>query len=395
MRNVLITGAGQTDVAEHWDEDLRHLGYYALRDALEESGVARVDGLFVGNMLAGEITRQEQVGALVADFAGLRGVEAVRAEAAGASGAAALRLGFLAVASGAMDVAIVLGVEKFSDQAGGEITAALGTSLDADFEGSQGLTATAAAALLMRRYMHQYSARLEDFAPFSVNAHANAATNPHAMYHNRVTAESYRRAPMVATPVNLFDQAPLGDGAAAVVLVAEELARDLPPRKAGGTEGGPRIRIAASAAATDALALHDRRDLLYFEAAYNAAVRAYEMAGIGPSDVDVFETYDACSIFSVLTLEACGFARRGEGLELGHNGSIALPGAIPVSTFGGLKARGDAGGATGVYQIVELVQQLRGAAGDNQVPHARWGMGLSLGGAAATAVVHVLTTIEP
>jgi acetyl-CoA C-acetyltransferase len=183
--------------------------------------VARVDGLFVGNMLAGEITRQEQVGALVADFAGLRGVEAVRAEAAGASGAAALRMGFLAVASGAMDVAIVLGVEKFSDQAGGG-SSALGTALDAI---SRLAGPDPARRALMRRYMHQ-TGQTGGFAPFSVNAHANAATNPHAMYRNRVTAESYRRAPMVATPVNLFDQAPLGDGAAAVVLVAEELARD-------------------------------------------------------------------------------------------------------------------------------------------------------------------------
>jgi acetyl-CoA C-acetyltransferase len=385
VRPVAIAGIGQTAVAEHWDEDLRHLGYYALRAALDDAGVGRVDGVFVGNMLAGTLGHQEHVAALVADFAGLRGIEAIKVEAAGAAGGAALRLGFLAVASGAMDVALVLGVEKFSEQAGSPVTAALSTALDSDFEAAQGLTPAAAAALLMRRYMHETGTRLADFAGFSVNAHANAASNPRAMYRNRISPEAYARAPMVADPVNLFDQAPLGDGAAAAVLVPAELAVERSARV---------VTIAASAAATDALALHDRHDLLHFESVYAAAVRAYEMAGLGPGDIDVLELHDAYGVYSALVLEAAGFAPRGEGVRLAQPEQIGLMGRLPLSTFGGLKARGDAGGASGMYQVVELVEQLRGTAGDNQVPNARLGMSVAVGGTGASALVHILKAEE-
>jgi acetyl-CoA C-acetyltransferase len=237
------------------------------------------------------------------------------------------------------------------------------------------------AALMMRRYMHEYGVALADFAGFSVNAHNNGAANPQAMFRNRLKAERFAGAPVVADPVNLFDMAPLADGAAAVIVTNSERAMDMVPKP---------VRIAGSALATDSLALHDRRDPLWLAAAEQSAQRALAMAGVTPGDVDLFELHDSYTVLAALSLEAAGYAGRGEGWQLARDGEIGRDGRIPISTFGGLKARGNPVGATGLYQIVEVVRQLRGEAGDCQVAGARIGMAQNLGGSGATAVTHVL-----
>ena len=375
MTNVSIIGAGQTDVREHWETSIRHLAWYAIEAALDDAHV------YVGNMLSGQLSNQNHLGALVADFAGLRGVEAMTVEAADASGGAAMRQAVLAVESGLVDTALVVGVEKVTDETGSPVLAALATSLDSDYEVIHGQTLSGAGALLMRRYMHTYGVQLADFAGFSVNAHANAAANPRAMYRNRLKPEAFAAAPMVADPGSLFDEAPTGDGAAAVILTRADRAGDMVAQP---------VQVAASALATDALALHDRRDPLWLRAAEASARRALAAAGLSPEDIDVFELHDSFTVMAALALEACGFAARGEGWTLARDGAIRRDGRIPISTFGGLKARGNPVGATGVYQIVELVQQLRGKAGDCQVANARIGLAQNLGGTGATAVTHVL-----
>ena len=385
MRDVAIIGIGQTKVGEHWDLGLRHLALEALQAAMKDAGVERADALYVGNMLSGELTGQEHLGALIADFAGLRGIEAVKIEAACGSGAAAVRMGYIAVAGGLADVVLVVGVEKMTDYLGPRVTAALAMAADADYEASQGVSFVALNALLMRRYMHEFGYRKEDFAPFAVNAHANGMNNPNAMFHLKVTPESYARAPMIADPVNLLDSSPVCDGAAAVVLAPIEWARQL---------DHPVVRIAASAIGTDALAIHDRRDPLTLEGAALSAHRAYQQAGLGPKEIDLFELHDAFSIMAALSLEAAGFAEKGKGVRLALDGEITLHGRVPIATMGGLKARGHPVGATGVYQIVEVVQQLRGEAGANQVPDARIGMAQNIGGSGATVITHILERIE-
>ncbi|HEY76095.1 MAG TPA: thiolase domain-containing protein [Thermoflexia bacterium] len=385
MRDVAIIGIGQTKVGEHWDLGLRHLALEALQAAMKDAGVERVDGLYVGNMLSGELTGQEHLGALIADFAGLRGVEAVKIEAACGSGAAALRMGYVAVAGGLADVVLVVGVEKMTDYLGPKVTAALAMAADADYEASQGVSFVALNALLMRRYMHEFGYRKEDFAPFAVNAHANGMNNPYAMFHINVTPESYARAAMIADPVNLLDSSPVCDGAAAVVLAPVELARQLPH---------PVVRIAASAIGTDTVAIHDRRDPLTLEGAALSVHRAYQQAGVRPEDIDLFELHDAFSIMAALSLEAAGFAEKGKGVQMALDGEITLHGRVPIATMGGLKARGHPVGATGVYQIVEVVQQLRGEAGANQVPNARIGMAQNIGGSGATVITHILERVE-
>ncbi len=381
MRNVAIIGVGQTAVGEHWGVSLRHLALGALQAAMTDAGVMNADALYVGNMLSGELEGQEHLGALVADFAGLRGIEAFKIEAACGSGAAALRMGYIAVAGGLADIVIVVGVEKMTDTLGPDTTAALAMAADADYEAAHGASFVTINALLMRRYMHEYGYSHQDFAPFAVNAHRNAVNNPYAMFRFPVSSEKFGRARMISDPINLLDSSPICDGAAAVVLAPIDAARNRSTAAVG---------IAASAVGTDTVAVHDRGDPLALAGARLSTQRAYSQAGVQAVDIDLFELHDAFSIMAALSLEAAGFADKGRGLALALDGEIGIDGRIPVTTMGGLKARGHPVGATGIYQTVEVVQQLRGLAGENQVPNARIGMAQNIGGSGATVITHIL-----
>ncbi len=385
MRDVAIIGIGQTKVGEHWEQSLKGLATEAILGAIQDARIERVDSLYIGNMLSGELAGQEHLGALVSDFAGLRGVEAVKIEAACGSGAAALRMGYVAVAGELADFVVVAGVEKMTDRPSDTVTAGLAMAADGDFEAQNGLSFVALNALLMRRYMYEYGVRHEEFAPFAINAHQNAVNNPYAMFPFTVTADDFRRAKMIADPINLLDSSPVCDGAAAVVLCPVEMARRFNEHP---------VRIRASAIATDSIALHDRRDLLGLEGAALSARKAYSQAGLGPQDIDLFEVHDAFTIMSVLSLEAAGFAERGKGVRLGQDGEISIGGRVPITTMGGLKARGHPVGATGVYQIAEVVTQLRGQAGKNQVPDARVGMAQNIGGSGATVITTILEAMD-
>lgn len=381
MRQVAIIGIGQTPVSEHWDTSIKELAREAIVAAMIDAGRDRIDGLYVGNMLSGMSAGQENLGTLIADWVGLVGIEALKVEAACGSGAAAIRAGIIAVGSGQLDSVIAVGVEKMTESLPSETTAALATAADADYEASHGLSFVAINALVMQRYLYEYGWKHTDFANFSINAHANALSNPFARLHERVTQEGYNKARMVAEPINLMDASPIGDGAAAVLLIpAEKL-------KPGD---GPVIEIAGSGAATDTLAVHSRHDPMWLSAAEKSVRQAYSQAGAGPKDIDIFELHDAFSIMSALSLEACGFAERGQGPRLALDGEISLTGRIPITTRGGLKARGHPVGATGVYQVVEVVQQLRGEAGKTQVDGARIGMAQNIGGSGATIITHIL-----
>ncbi len=380
MRDVSVVGIGQTRVKEHWDKSLRDLAVEAVLAAMKDAHVDFAEALYIGNMLSGELTGQENLGALIADQVGLAGIEALKVEAACGGGGAALHVGYLAVASGQYDAVIVAGAEKLTESSNCNTTATLAMAADADYEAIHGISFVALNALLMRRYMHEYDLVPEDFAAFSLNSHANAANNPYAMFRSPITLDQYKRARNVADPISVMDSAPIGDGAAAMVLMATDRLNGNRARS---------VKIAASAIATDALALHDRRDPLWLCAVEKSSQKAYAQAKITPKDIDVFEAHDAFSIMSVMSLEASGFAERGRGALLGREREIGLQGKVPISTMGGLKARGHPVGATGVYQAIEVVEQLRGEAGKNQVPNAQVGMTQSLGGVAANAVTHI------
>jgi acetyl-CoA C-acetyltransferase len=386
MTDVVIAGIGQTEVGEQWELGLRDLAFAAIQDALKDTGGLKPQALFVANMLAPNLSRQAHVGALLADFAGLNGIEAVTVEAAGASGGAALRQGYLAIASGMVDVALIVGVEKFTDKVGAAVDEALSTASDSDFEAIQGMTPTAQAALLMKRYMHENNVPADGFAGFALTAHLNGVANKYAMYQKAIKPEVYAKAEMVSDPLNMFDAAPNADGAAALILTR----RDFLPREFKN----PLVKIAGSAAASDMLALHDRKDVLYFDTAQISAGKAMKQAGIILDQVNFFEYHDAFSIYAALELEAVGFAIKGGGWKLAANGDINLKGKIPCATMGGMKARGFPGGAAGVYQAVEAALQLRGQAGKNQIENAKYGLIQSLGGPASTAVSHILQSLD-
>lgn len=385
MRDVSIIGIGQTPVGEHWDRSLRHLAYEAIAATLRDANIERIDALYVGNMLSGEISGQAHLGPLVADFAGFRGVEAVKVEAACASAAAAFRQAYIGVASGLQDIVLAVGVEKMTDDVGSKLTAGLAGAADADYEVIHGVTFVALNALIMQRYMYEYKLKRDDFAGFAVNAHANAAANSNAMFRRPISREEFLRSGVISDPISLLDASPMADGAAAVLLCPTDLARQFSDNA---------VRVKASAVATDSVSVHDRHDPLWLQAAEDSAQRAYRQAGIGPADIDFFELHDAFTIMSALSLEASGFAERGRGTWLARDGEISREGRIPVTTRGGLKARGHPVGATGLYQIVEAVQQLRGEAGDNQVNNARLGMTQNIGGSGATIVTHIFERVS-
>ena len=382
MREVAILGIGQTPVSEHWDKSLLVLAGEAVFEALEDAGRESAEAIYVGNMLSGMLNKQEQLGALITDWVGTtRGIEAFKIEAACGSGAAAFRMALMAVASGEIDSAIAMGVEKMTDSLPDDTTSALATAADADWEVIHGLSFVAINALVMQRYLYEYDWKHADFAPFSINAHANAVHNPNARLQFPISAEAYQTATMISEPINLLDASPIGDGAAAALLIpADQLTVQLQ---------NPIITVAGSGAATASIAVHDRRDPLWLQAAQISAKQAYQQASVGPEEIDFFELHDAFSIMAALSLEASGFAERGQGPRLGLENEIKIGGRIPITTRGGLKARGHPVGATGMYQIVEVVEQLRGQCGSTQVEGAHIGMAQNIGGSGATILTHI------
>ncbi len=384
LDDIVIAGIGQIPVGEHWELSLRNIAAQAMLAAIKDSGGIKPQAIYVGNLLASVISGQANLGALMAECIAMEGVEAFTAESGEASGAAALHLAYWAVLSGYVEYALVIGVEKFTDVVGYEMESAIAQSMDYDFEGVQGMTATSAAALLMQRYLYEYQPPRDVFGQLAIIAHANAVNNPNALFRKAITLQDYQRAGMVCDPLNLYDVAPYADGAAAALITHRDLLPTDYPY--------PVVKIAASTLVTDALSLHDRTNPLAFEAVRLSAQRALSKAGLEPNQIDLFEYWDAFSIYSVMQLEAAGFAAPGEGWKLAQNDALILTGQLPVATLGGLKARGFPLGATGLYQIADAVTQLRGAAEQNQVRDAKTALVQSLGGAAATVVTHILRT---
>lgn len=381
MTVTQILGIGMTPVGEHWDKSLRALAAEAAQEALANAGSPQIDAIYIANAYGSTFNQQSQLGALIADHIGLRGTEAFTIEAGDAAGGAAIRMAHLAVCSGLIRTALVIGVEKVTDIVGSARVRGRNISLDADYEAFQGATLASMAGLLMRRYMYEHNLELSAFEGFSINAHANGQRNAYAMYRNRLRVGAFANAPMIADPVSLFDSAPDGDGAAALVISSSNSQQG---------NGIARVVIAGSAAATDAFMLQEREKPLWLEAVARSTRDAMSQARISHADVDLFEVHDAFTILATLSLESAGFAEPGQGWRMASENLIALNGHLPISTMGGLKSRGNPAGASGVYQACEAVLQLRNQAGDNQVPGARTAMIQNLGGLASTAVTHVL-----
>jgi acetyl-CoA C-acetyltransferase len=378
MQRVAVVGTGLVPVQKQHALGLRELGAAAIEQAVRGIDKRQVEAVYLSNMLSDELQSQKHVAALVADEAGLAGVEAIQVRAATAAGAAALRVAALAVAAGAVDLALAVGVERMSDQIP---TAALAKALDARIEVPDGKTLLSQNADLMARYLERYDLADDALAGFSVNAHHNAQFNPDALFKERqYTIDEVMASRVIYPPLRLLDCSPVCDGAAAVLLA---------PLSGAHRYTHDPVEIVASTAATDRFRLADRPDPLALQAATFSAARALQEAGIGRADVDFFELHDAFSIIACLSLEATGFAKPGTGWELAASGQIGLQGSIPIATRGGLKARGHPIGATALYQACEIVQQLTGKAGGSQLDHPRFGMLQSIGGPGSTVLTHI------
>ncbi|MCJ7549612.1 MAG: thiolase domain-containing protein [Anaerolineae bacterium] len=383
MEKVFIAGIGQTAVGELWERSIESLSNEAIQRALKEAGKPHVDALYVGNLLASAASSQANLGVKLATNSGLVGLETMTAEAGEASGAAALRLGYLAVRSGYVRTALVVGVEKHTDIVGSSVENVIAQTMDYDFEAMQGLTPLGQAGLLMARYLNAYHPPREALGALPILAHANAVNNSHAMYRRAITTDAYQQAGLVSDPLNLFDAAPYADGAAALLITSDENLSQI--------NGNAPIEITASNSTIDALALHDRPDALAFSAVTISIQKALVQAGVSWDEIDLFELWDAYSIFGILSVEACGLAARGEGWCWLAEGDHSPKGRLPLVTMGGNKARGFPLGAAGVYQAVEAVQQLRGDAGANQVEGAKTAMVQAMGGPASNVITHIFS----
>jgi acetyl-CoA C-acetyltransferase len=382
MRDVAVIGCGITKFGELWRKSMRDILTEAALQAIDDAGVDHIDSMYVGNMSGGLFVGQEHIGALMADYLGQKNIPAVRVEGACASGGLAVRQAFIEVASGMSDIVLASGVEKMTD--GADVTYALASAADREYEAYHGVTFPGLFAIVANAHMHRYGTTRKQLALVAVKNHKHGSLNPLAQFRSQITVEAVLASPPLADPLRVLDSCPVSDGAAAVILCPLDIAKKL---------GKKPIQIVASSLATDTIALHQREDITRFKAVERAAEQAYKMAGIQPTDIDVAELHDCFTIAEICQIEDIGFCEKGEGGKFVEDGLAGLDGKIPINTSGGLKAKGHPVGATGVAQVVEIVEQLLQKAGKRQVKDPKVGLTLNFGGTGATVVVHIFKVL--
>ncbi len=383
MKDVAIVGIGMTPFGELWDMSFRNLFAEAALAAIGDAGVDHIDSMYVGSMSPGLFIHQEHIAAMLADYLGVAGIPSTRVESACASGGLAVRSAIFEVASGASDIVLAGGVEKMND--GADATFALATAADQEYEAFHGITFPGLYAFIANAHMAKYGTTREQLADVAVKNHGHGALNPKAQFPFTITREQVMNATMVADPLRLLDCSPVTDGAAAVIVTTLETAEKL---------GKPIVKVIASGAATDGIALHSRKDVTTIPSVALAAERAFSQADLTPEKIDVAEVHDCFTIAELVVTEELGFVDRGKSGEAVSAGETKLGGRIPINTSGGLKSKGHPVGASGVAQVIEIVDQLRGSAGDRQVEGARYGLTQNMGGSGASCVVHIMEGVS-
>lgn len=387
-REVAVIGIGQTKFGEHWDLSFRELGIQAGIKAIMDAKIdsKMIDALYVGNMSAGLFLDQEHIASMIAEEVGLTSnqIPATRVEAADASGALAFRQAILDIASGLHDVVVVGGAEKMSDVTSDVAAGFIAAGADQAWEALFGASMPALYAIMARKHMKEYGTTREQLAAVSVKNHKHGSLNPHAQFQREITLETVLEASPVAEPLGLFDCAPISDGAAALVLCEV--------KKAKGICSDP-IKVIGTGQGSDALAISNRPSLTEMRATKAASRRAYKMAGITHSDIDVAEVHDSYTISEIMAIEDLELFRKGDGGPATERGDTTIGGKIPINTSGGLKARGHPLGATGIAQVNEIVLQLRNQCDSRQVKDARIGLTHNVGGTGGTALVHILEVV--
>ncbi|MEK7592156.1 MAG: thiolase domain-containing protein [Patescibacteria group bacterium] len=376
-----VIGASTTKFGELWDVSPRTLAKEAVSSALKDAGIdmEHIQAVFVGNMLSGMLGGQEHLGAFFADEFGLR-VPALKIEGACASGGLAVHTGVLAIESGQYDTVVVLGVEKMTDHSPEDVARAL-MGAGSEEERFSGATFPGLYAILARSHMDKYGTTEEQMASVAVKNHYHASLNPNAQFRSLLTVSQILKSSKIADPLKLLDCSPITDGASAVILSSDK--KKMSKRSIG---------VLASSVATDSLGLSKRKSLTELLATQSASERAYQQAGVDAMDIDVAEVHDCFTIAEILAMEDLGFYKKGLAASAVVEGETTLgtQKRIAINPSGGLKGCGHPVGATGVKQIVEIVEQLRGAAGKRQVANANIGLAHNVGGSGATAVVHIL-----
>jgi acetyl-CoA C-acetyltransferase len=383
VRKVAIAGAGKTPFGAFPAKDLRALaveaGNKALRNA--NTGPAAVESFFLGNFAGPEFTEQSHLAPYISSALGMTGIPSTRFEAACASSGAAFFHAWMGVAGGFYDVVMVLGVEKMTSQATARVTSILAEAGDGAGEIQAGSTFPSLFAMIARRHMHDFGTRREHLAAVAVKNHENGALNPDAHLPKVITLEQAMNGRPVAEPLNLYDCSLISDGAAAVILCAADRAGDFTDKP---------VTVLGVAQASDWLALDQKPDITTFAAVREAARKAYEMAGVGPRQIEFAELHDCFTIAEIVALEDLGLVERGRGGYFSAEGCTRRSGPMPVNASGGLKSKGHPVGATGVGQLCDLVQQLRGEAGERQLKRHSLGLAQNLGGSGASCVVTIL-----
>ena len=377
---MCVVGAGQGRYGVS-KETGREMGARVAHEAINDSGLKPKDiqAIFVSNVL-GMVENQGHLGPLIATSLGIPQVPSMSIEAACASGSVGFREAYINVASGMYDVALVVGTEKVSQLDVFRATSYFAMGSDYTYEGRNGVTFPGLYALIATAYLHKYGATQEQLAAIAVKNHRNGAKNPNAHFQKEITIDDVLKSRMVAWPLKLYDCCPFSDGASAVVLASEDMARNL---------GDERISVLGSGRAGMTASLHDREDLTRMNSARVAAEQAFRMAGIGRKDIDFAEVHDCFTIAEAIALEELGFVEAGKGAASAQDGLTEIGGEIPVNTSGGLKSKGHPVGATGVGQIVEAYEQLRGRSGPRQVKDAEIGLTHNVGATGGTAAVNI------
>ncbi len=377
---VYVTSVGFTPVGDHWEQSLLDLAVEASRKALKGWRNLKPDQIIVGNMFSSLGAGQEHLGALLASALGLAGVPAYKVEAACASGGSAFNVGYSLVKSGAIDSALVVGVEKMRDLEPEEVSQALAMAESSEYTQFVGATFAALNGLLARYYMEQMEVSRDELSSIPVLDHANAVTAAHAQFRKAITPEVVSRSSLIADPLRLFDCAPVGDGAAAVLITNDN---------GVGSSRKKMAEVLGGRVATSEFSIYERDDMLEFKATREAFKAAMTQAGVPLSKLSLAELHDAFSVVGALSLEAMGLSKKGLGSKDAKSGKFSPGAKTPINTFGGLKARGHPVGATGIYQIAEAYLQLTDQAGANQVEGAEFAATQNIGGVDTTSAVHV------
>jgi len=384
MRDVAIIGVGMTKFGRLEGKDLMDLLAEASLKAMKDANVENkeIDAVYVGNMLSAAINHQTAIASSLVDRISIFPAAADKVENGPASGGSAVKNGFLAVASGVYDLVLVVGGEKMTSADTDVLTDYIATMTHPTAEYVHGITLPALAAMLMRIYMQRYGVTERHIAMVAVKNHKNGMKNPYAHIHREITVEGAMQSVMISDPLRLYYTCPISDGAAAVILCPADKAKEYRDKP---------VKIIGVGQATDVQCVHEREDPAVLKSCKIAAEKAYRMAGITPKDVDVAEIHDAFEILELVESEDVGLFEKGTAHLAVEKGVTEIDGEMPINPSGGLKARGHPVGATGVAQIVELVWQLRGEAGERQIKKdAKRALACNFGGFGNNTVIHIL-----